>query len=96
MALNDVALCSRALIRIGAAPITSFNDGTAESEIAGALYEKYPRCITIQLSLDIRKRTGSVNAAFKRPSRGLQLRVSTSKRLSTRSVCWNRNKRARS
>lgn len=38
MALNDVALCSRALIRLGAAPITSFADGTAEAEIAGALY----------------------------------------------------------
>lgn len=38
MALNDVALCSRALIRIGAAPITSFTDGTAQSEIAGALF----------------------------------------------------------
>ncbi|MBL4589861.1 MAG: hypothetical protein JKY11_07285 [Alphaproteobacteria bacterium] len=38
MALNDVALCSRALIRIGAQPITSFDDGTAESEIAGALF----------------------------------------------------------
>lgn len=38
MALNDIALCSRALIRIGAAPITSFSDGIAESEIAGALY----------------------------------------------------------
>lgn len=38
MALNDVALCSRALIRIGAAPIASFSDGTAESEIAGALF----------------------------------------------------------
>ncbi|MCB9988633.1 MAG: hypothetical protein H6868_04765 [Rhodospirillales bacterium] len=38
MALNDVALCSRALIRLGAAPITSFTDGTAESEIAGALF----------------------------------------------------------
>lgn len=38
MALNDIALCSRALMRIGCAPITSFDDGTAESEIAGALY----------------------------------------------------------
>lgn len=38
MALNDVALASRALIRIGATPITSFDDGTAESEIAGALF----------------------------------------------------------
>lgn len=38
MALSDVALASRALIRIGAAPITSFSDGTAESEIAGALF----------------------------------------------------------
>lgn len=39
MALSDIALCSRALIRIGAAPITSFDDGTAESEIAGALFD---------------------------------------------------------
>ncbi len=38
MALSDIALCARALIRIGAAPITSFSDGTAESEIAGALF----------------------------------------------------------
>ena len=38
MALSDIALCSRALIRLGAAPITSFSDGTAESEIAGALF----------------------------------------------------------
>ncbi len=38
MALNDIALCSRALIRIGAGPITGFDDGTAEAEIAGALY----------------------------------------------------------
>ena len=38
MALSDVALCSRALMRIGCAPIASFEDGTAESEIAGALY----------------------------------------------------------
>lgn len=38
MALSDVALCA-ALIRIGAAPITGFDDASAESEIAGALYE---------------------------------------------------------
>ena len=39
MPLNYIALCSRALIRIGAAPITAFDEGTAEAEIAGALYE---------------------------------------------------------
>lgn len=38
MALSDIALCSRALIRLGAAPVESFDDGTAESEIAGGLY----------------------------------------------------------
>jgi len=38
MALNDIALCSRALMRIGCAPISSFDDGTTESEIAAALY----------------------------------------------------------
>lgn len=38
MALTDIALCARALIRLGAQPITSFTDGSAESEICGALY----------------------------------------------------------
>ena len=39
MPLNNITLCSRALVRIGAVPITSFSDGTAESEIAATLYE---------------------------------------------------------
>ncbi|NCC21921.1 MAG: hypothetical protein EOM26_05585 [Alphaproteobacteria bacterium] len=38
MALSDIALASRALVSIGAVPVTSFDDGTAESEIAGALF----------------------------------------------------------
>ncbi len=38
MSLSDIGLCARALVRLGAAPITSFNDGKAESEIAGILY----------------------------------------------------------
>jgi hypothetical protein len=37
--LNSIALCARALVKIGARPIVSFADGTAESEIAGLLYE---------------------------------------------------------
>ena len=40
MALSDIGLCSRALIKIGASPISSFEEGTAQSEIAGALYEQ--------------------------------------------------------
>ena len=38
MSLSDIALASRALIRIGAAPITSFDESSASAEIAGALY----------------------------------------------------------
>jgi hypothetical protein len=38
MALTDVALCTRALIKLGVRPITSFTDGSAESEIASLLY----------------------------------------------------------
>lgn len=38
MALDDIGLCARALVKIGVHPITSFTDGTAESEIAGLLY----------------------------------------------------------
>lgn len=38
MALTALGLCARALIRIGATPVTSFDDGSAEAEVAEALY----------------------------------------------------------
>lgn len=38
MALSSIALCSRALIKIGASPIAGFDEGTAESNVAANLY----------------------------------------------------------
>ncbi len=38
MALNSVQLCARALLKVGAQPITSFDENTAEAEIAALLY----------------------------------------------------------
>lgn len=38
MALTSIALCSRALLKTGCRSITSFEDGTAEAEVAGNLY----------------------------------------------------------
>ncbi|OAN50694.1 hypothetical protein [Magnetospirillum moscoviense] len=38
MALSAIALCSRALLKIGSGTIASFDEGTAESEVAGNLY----------------------------------------------------------
>ncbi|MEQ8966179.1 MAG: hypothetical protein RID91_10165 [Azospirillaceae bacterium] len=38
MALSAVALCGRALLKIGAAAIQSFDEKSAEAEVAGALY----------------------------------------------------------
>jgi len=38
MALSAIALCSRALLKLGAATIASFDDGTAESEVCANLY----------------------------------------------------------
>ncbi len=38
MALTAIGLCSRALLKIGATPLTSFDEGTAEAEVAAALY----------------------------------------------------------
>lgn len=38
MALSDIALCSRALLMIGATSIASFDEGTAEAEVAANLY----------------------------------------------------------
>ncbi|PHS78120.1 MAG: hypothetical protein COB59_08655 [Rhodospirillaceae bacterium] len=39
MALNSIALCSRALLKTGCRSITSFDEGTAEAEVAGNLFE---------------------------------------------------------
>ncbi|MEK7246755.1 MAG: hypothetical protein AAB223_12130 [Pseudomonadota bacterium] len=38
MAVSDIALCSRALIRIGATSVSSFADGSLEAEVAANLY----------------------------------------------------------
>lgn len=38
MASTDINICTRALVKIGAHPIASFNDETAQAEIAGLLY----------------------------------------------------------
>lgn len=38
MNYSSISLCSKALLKIGAASITSFEDGTAEGEIAANLY----------------------------------------------------------
>ena len=39
MAVTDVDICARALVMIGAQPITSFSDGTTEAIVASNLYE---------------------------------------------------------
>ncbi|MEM7046029.1 MAG: hypothetical protein AAF442_00035 [Pseudomonadota bacterium] len=39
MELSAIDYSSQALVKIGAQPINSFNDGTAESDVAGLLYE---------------------------------------------------------
>lgn len=38
MALSAIALCARALLKIGAATIASFDEGSAEAEVAANLY----------------------------------------------------------
>ena len=36
--MTPIELCSRALLKVGARPITSFEDGTVEAEVAASLY----------------------------------------------------------
>jgi hypothetical protein len=38
MSLTALALCSRALLRLGAQPVASLTEGTAEAEVAANLY----------------------------------------------------------
>ena len=39
MAITNIDICARALIMVGAAPITSFSDGSTEATVAANLYE---------------------------------------------------------
>ena len=39
MAITSIDICARALVLIGASPITSFDDGTTEAIVADNLYE---------------------------------------------------------
>ena len=39
MSLTNFELCSAALVKLGAAGISSFNDGTTEADVAGTLYD---------------------------------------------------------
>ena len=39
MAITDIDICARALVLIGASPITSFDEGTTESTVAANIYE---------------------------------------------------------
>lgn len=39
MPLSNIELCSAALVKLGAESITSFNDGTTESDVAKTLYD---------------------------------------------------------
>ncbi|MCT4574833.1 MAG: hypothetical protein OIF36_00555 [Alphaproteobacteria bacterium] len=45
MALSQVSIASAALIKVGAMPINSFNDNTAEAEIVNTLYPIVKRAI---------------------------------------------------
>ena len=38
MAMTAIDLCSRALLKVGAHSIASFDEGTAEAEVAASLY----------------------------------------------------------
>ena len=39
MSYTDIDLCSRALVKVGAKSIASFNEATAEASIASQLYD---------------------------------------------------------
>lgn len=79
MTTTDIELCSRALLKIGAMPITGFDDGSAEAEVAGALYplvrdgllSSYPWSFaTAQLTLPklAQSPTADYSNAFQLPS----------------------------
>jgi len=79
MAQTDISLCSKALIKLGASSITSFNENTAEAQVARQLYvpirdgllSSYPwRFATAQTSLArlLEKPTADFAYAYQLPN----------------------------
>jgi hypothetical protein len=95
MALTDVALCSRALIRIGAAPITSFDDGTAEAEIAGALFGPVRDALLSAYAWSFASGQVALEELETPANRRLQQRLRASRRFPPRTFSRKRFARAR-
>lgn len=73
MSYTSIALCAKALVKIGAKGITSFNEGTAEAQVAQALYEttrdallsSYPwRFATAQVTLPLLTQTPKADYTY--------------------------------
>ncbi len=88
MAITDIDICARALILIGANPITSFEDGTTEATVAANLYEDTVRDMLTryrwrfasgqtQLSRLTDAPTSRWDAAYQAPADMLMLHVVT-------------------
>ncbi len=88
MATTDIDICARALILIGASPITSFEDGTTEATVAANLYEDTVRDMLtryrwrfatgqIQLSRLTEAPTSRWDAAYQVPADMLMLHAVT-------------------
>ena len=71
MALSALALCSRALLKIGAQPIASFDEGTAEAEVA-APFDRLPLLVPAGAILPLTGTSG-VARLHDEPSRLLRL-----------------------
>jgi hypothetical protein len=88
VAITDIDICARALILIGANPITSFEDGTTEATVAANLYEDTVRDMLTryrwrfasgqtQLSRLTDAPTSRWDAAYQAPADMLMLHVVT-------------------
>lgn len=85
---TDIDVCSRALILIGAEPITSFTDGTSEALVAANMYEDIARSALVNtrwrfatnqavLNRLSATPTGRYDAAYQLPTGWLMTHVAT-------------------
>lgn len=85
---TDIDVCSRALILIGAEPITSFTDGTSEALVAANMYEDIARSALVNtrwrfatnqavLNRLSAAPTGRYDAAYQLPTGWLMTHVAT-------------------
>lgn len=72
MPVTDIEICSMSMLKLGAAPIESFDDETVEAELARTLYEPIVRALLVSHPWGFSLASGDLIEATEPPANGFR------------------------